>query len=164
MTQTITHINMNKQKIIFVLTFFIFSSCVKDEDIVFNGFEFSFWNYTKEVYDAKMIIGGMQNGVFKPTDSIDVNQIKVGQGTNPYYFIGENRWKPDLDKIKAIPSQHCYFKIRLSPHREEMIKRSGQSQILSLMLPNGDFFTGDYGSLIFGIRDNEVTGRAAKEL
>ena len=153
---------MKKRTLLLVFTVLIFSSCVKDKDRVFNGFEFSFSNYTNKVYDAKMYIGGMKNGIFISTDSINVSQIKIG-ASGGYYFGDENRWKPDLDKIRTIPSQHCYFKIRLSPQREEMIKRSGQSQILSLMLPSGDFFTGDYGSLIFGIRDSEVTGRVVKE-
>ena len=45
-----------------------------------------------------------------------------------------------------------------------MIIKSGQSDALGLLLPSSNFFAGDYGRLIIGIWDNEVTGYTPKEL
>ncbi|WP_347174072.1 hypothetical protein [Polaribacter uvawellassae] len=154
---------MKKQNIIVVLTLFILISCLKDEDRVRYGFTIAFWNYTNEVYDAKMIIGGMKNGIFIPTDSISVNKIKLGGDIHPYYFINENRWKPNLDKIRTIPSERCYFMLKLSSQREEMIKKYEQQELMSMLLPSSDTFIDDYGRLLISIRDNQITGRAAKE-
>lgn len=154
---------MNKQKIIFVLTFFIFSSCMKDEHRTRYGFTIAFWNYTSEVYDAKMIIGGMKNGIFIPTDSININKIKLGGDIHPYYFINDNRWRPNLDKIRTIPSERCYFMLKLSNQRQEIIKRYEQQELMSMLLPSSDTFIDDYGRLLISIRNNQITGRAAKE-
>ncbi len=154
---------MKKRILLLVITVLIFTSCVKDEDRVRYGFTIAFWNHTNEVYDAKLIIGGLKNGIFIPTDSINVNQIKLGGDIHPYYFINENRWKPSLDKIRNVPSERCYFMLKLSSQREEMIKKYGQQELKSMLLPGSDTFVDDYGRLLISIRDNEVTGRAAKE-
>ncbi|WKD84839.1 hypothetical protein KCTC32516_00173 [Polaribacter huanghezhanensis] len=103
----------------------------------------------------------MQNNVFTPTDSIKFDKIEF---LSKDYYFGMNRWKPSLDKIRVIPSERCYFKIKLSNQREEMIKQSGQSTLLDLLLPNGNVFEGDYGRLIIAITGTEVTGYADKEI
>lgn len=155
---------MKKQNIIIGLILFVLTSCVKDEDRTQYGFTISFSNNTTKVYDAKMVIGGMKNGVFIATDSVNVNQIKVGGDIHPYYFNGDNRWKPNLDKIKTIPSERCYFMLKLSNNRTEMIGRYNQQEQMSLLLPNNDTFVDDFGRLIIALWDNEVTGYAAEEL
>ncbi|NVK51603.1 MAG: hypothetical protein HWD85_01620 [Flavobacteriaceae bacterium] len=141
----------------------VLSSCVRDEDEPYHGFVFDFWNYTDEVYDAELVIGGYKNGTFIPTDSILIHQIQKGEG-KLFYFSEENRWKPNLDRIRNIPSERCYFKLKLTPQRQEMIIRSGQTDILGLKLPSRRHFKGDFGKLIIGIRDTEITGYTPQEL
>lgn len=98
----------------------------------------------------------MKNSAFVVTDS-----IKIPGKTNGYYFIGKNKWKPDLRKIKAIPSDRCYFFIKLSDQREELIESyDNQTELFSLKIPNSSVFIGDEGTLIIAILDDKVTGYA----
>lgn len=155
---------MKKNILFLIITVLIIFSCSDPGgDPTFEGFEFSIWNKTSNEYDIKIITGGMQNGIFVPTDSI-VMQQKIKMNSYFSYNNSENRWRPSLDKIRAIPSERCYFKIKLSNQREEMIGRYNQQVLMSLLLPGEDFFTDDYGRLLISIRDTKITGRAAKEL
>ena len=153
---------MKTKKIIPVLLCFIlFNSCVKDEDRVFEGFSFYITSNVGSFEDSEIVIGGMQNGTFVPTDSIQFDKIEY---LSKHYYFDENRWKPNLAKIRTIPSERCYFKIKLSDQREEFIKVYNQNDTMSLLLPSENVFTGDYGRLIIAITGTEVTGRAAEEL
>ncbi len=154
---------MKKTLILLLFTLTLFSCSDPGGDPVFDGFEFDFRNKTNQEYTIEIVIGGMQNGTFVPTDSILMPSELIAN-KNISFYTEENRWKPNLNKIKAIPSERCYFKIKLSPQREEVIIKSGQSDALGLLLPSSNFFAGDYGRLIIGIWENEVTGRAAEEL
>ncbi|NVK53066.1 MAG: hypothetical protein HWD85_09040 [Flavobacteriaceae bacterium] len=157
---------VKKQLIVSVISIlFVMTSCDWFEDENYEGFMVSFSNHTSKVYDGVMIIGGFKNGNFVPTDSVEVPQIKLGSGVaNPSYFIDKNRWKPNLDKIRKIPSERCYFKLKLSDGRSELIKRYQSSELMSLLLPSEKYFENDYGDLLLVIWDQEITGRAAKEL
>jgi hypothetical protein len=155
---------MKLQRLIIVLTLLVVASCGLDPERDQFGITIAFYNHTNEVYDAKMIIGGLKNGVFIPTDSINISQIKIGGATHPSYFVDENRWKPNFEKIRAIPSERCYFKLKLSNQREEVIKRLNLPDLFSLLLPKEDVFINDYGRILISIRDLEITGRAAEEL
>ena len=154
---------MKKPIILLLITLGMFSCSDPGGDPVFDGFEFDFRNKTNQEYTIEIVIGGMQNGTFVPTDSILMPSELIAN-KNISFYTEENRWKPNLNKIKAIPSERCYFKIKLSPQREEVIIKSGQSDALGLLLPSSNFFAGDYGRLIIGIWDNEVTGYTPKEL
>jgi hypothetical protein len=154
---------MKKTLILLLFTLTLFSCSDPGGDPVFDGFEFDFRNKTNQEYTIEIVIGGMQNGTFVPTDSILMPSELIAN-KNISFYTEENRWKPNLNKIKAIPSERCYFKIKLSPQREEVIIKSGQSDALGLLLPSSNFFAGDYGRLIIGIWDNEVTGYTPKEL
>ena len=150
-----------KKIIIIILVTFTFNSCADPGgEKVYEGFSFSFYEYTGQDYDIEIVIGGMENGIFKPTDSIKMDKklpsLKKGYG----YFFEGNRWKPNLDKIREIQSSHCYFKIKLSDNRTEMIERFNLPGLMNLLLPSDDAFVGDYGHLVISIRKDKVTGKA----
>lgn len=150
-----------KKIIIIVFVALTLNSCADPGgEEIFEGFMFSFHEYTGEGYDIEIVIGGMDNGIFKPTDSIKMGTELPALKKGYNYFFEDNRWKPDLDKIRAIPSSHCYFKIKLSNNRTEMIEVFNQKILMSLLLPSGDVFVGDYGRLVISIRKDKITGKA----
>ncbi|UAM97590.1 hypothetical protein K8354_14960 [Polaribacter litorisediminis] len=155
------------KKFIKILVFsLLFISCLidEDEDVIRNGFQINLSNSTNKVYTGKYIIGGFKDNVFIVTDSIDFErEVKTGILTVPPHFTDANRWKPDLSKIRAIPSERCYFRIKLSDGRNQLITRFDSSELMSLQLPNTTHFRGDFGRLIIAIQDNQITGYAAKE-
>ncbi len=150
-----------KKIIIIVFVALTLNSCADPGgEEVFEGFMFSFYEYTGEDYDVEVVIGGMENGIFKPTDSIKM-ETKLPALKKAYnFFFEDNRWQPDLNKIRAIPSEKCYFKIKLSNNRTEMIGRYNLPGLMSLSLPSGDVFVGDYGRLVISIRKDKITGNA----
>ena len=153
-----------KKIIILIFSVFVIVSCSDPGgDPVFEGVEFDFRNKTNQEYTIEIVIGGMLNNVFVPTDSV-LMPTEITANESRFFYTEGNRWRPDLNKIRAVPSERCYFKIKLSPQREEMVKRSDKSNALGLLLPSSDFFVGDYGRLILVIEDNEVTGSTLKEL
>lgn len=146
--------------ILWFLVLTLFSCEDPGGEEIFEGFSFSFYEYTGEDYDVEIVIGGMDNGVFKPTDSIKM-ETKLPALKKAYnFFFEDNRWQPDLNKTRAIPSEKCYFKIKLSNNRTEMIGVYNQEGLMSLSLPSGDVFVGDYGRLIISIRKDEITSKA----
>ena len=150
--------------IILMFSVFVITSCSDPGgDPVFEGIEFDFRNKTNQEYTVEIVIGGMLNNVFVPTDSV-LMPTEIKASKSHFFYTEGNRWKPDLNKLRAIPSERCYFKIKLSPQREEMVKRSDKSDALGLLLPSSDFFAGDYGRLILVIDGGEVTGSTLKEL
>jgi len=155
---------MKTKIVIVVASFFLLISCADPGgDPVFEGFSFSFSNHATLYTDAKVFIGGMKNGVFISTDSIKITRINIGNN-NFSHFIGENRWKPDLSKIREIPSGRCYFLLRLSDEREELIERYEQTELFSLSVPEGKKFEGDLGYILISIWDDRITGNALKEI
>ena len=156
---------MKKRILLLVFTVLILFSCADPGgDPEYRGFEFNVWNRTNVDSSLEIVIGGMKNGVFIPTDSITINQILKSNSSYNYY-TDKTRWKPSLNEIRMLPSQSCYFKIKLSNQRQEMIKRFNQSSVFfRLLLPSEDNYVGDYGSLYINIYNNKVTGHAAEEL
>lgn len=68
---------MKKKTLLLVITVLILTSCVKDEDRSFEGFSFFITNNASTVFEnAEIVIGGMQNGVFMPTDSIKLPKLE----------------------------------------------------------------------------------------
>jgi hypothetical protein len=154
---------MKKKTLLLVITVLILTSCVKDEDRSFEGFSFFITNNASTVFEnAEIVIGGMQNGVFMPTDSIKLPKLE--RLVPKDYHFDDNRWKPNLDKIRAIKSDRCYFKFKLSSQREELVGRYNKTELMSLLLPSGNTFKDDYGELLFTIQEDKVIGSAAKEL
>jgi len=155
---------MKTKIVIVVASIFLLISCADPGgDPVFEGFSFSFSNHTKAYTDAKLFIGGMKNGVFISTDSILITP-KIPANNRYNYFGDENRWKPNLSKIRAIPSGRCYFLLRLSDEREELIERYEQTELFSLSVPEGKKFVGDLGYILISIWDDRITGNALIEI
>ena len=154
---------MKKTLILLLFTLTLFSCSDPGGDPVFDGFEFAIKNETNKKYSIELVIGGMKNDVFIPTDSI-IMQPEIEANSYPSYFSEANRWKPNLNKIRNIPSERCFFKIKLLNNRSEMISRYNQQELMGLLLPEDEVFEGDYGRLLIVIWENEVTGRAAEEL
>ena len=155
---------MKKNILFLVITVLTLFSCADPGgDPIFDGFEFDIRNKTNKDYSIEIVIGGIQNGNFIATDSIKLLP-EIQMNNSSFYFTEEDRWRSNLNKIRTISSESCFFKIKLSSQRIEIIKKNIQSEALSLKLPNGDFFEGDYGRLIIAIWDNEVTGYTPKEL
>jgi len=148
---------MKLQRLIIVLTLLVFASCVKDEDRVFEGFTFVITNETDIEYDAEIFIGGMENGVFVWTESKLITKIKSG-GNNPHYFIDENRWKPNLELIRALPSENCYFKLKLTNNREEILKIYNTTNPFNIDISNEKKNEGDEGRMYLYIHDDKVFG------
>ncbi|WP_088323475.1 hypothetical protein [Polaribacter tangerinus] len=122
---------------------------------IFDGFSVSFINRTDQTLDAKILVGGISDGVFYPTDSIIAKNVKTGTIMNGY-FKDTDRWKPDLDKIRMIPSERCYFKLKLSNNREELLTEFNSTELFNLILPSASHFIGDYGKLFFTFNDSET--------
>ncbi len=154
---------MKKILILALMVLTICSCAESGSEPVFEGFEFGIKNRTNKKHSIEFVIGGMLNGKFVPTDSIKM-QPEIEINGYPSYFTNENRWKPNLDKIRDIPSHRCYFKIKLSDNREEMVGRFNQQELMSLLLPSGNVFVGNYGRLYFTIWGNETIGSAEEEL
>ena len=155
---------MKKSILFLVITVLTLFSCADPGgDPIFDGFSFSFYEFTGEGYDIEVVIGGMDNGIFKPTDSVKMGAKIPSLARGETYLYSNERWKPDLDKIRTIPSSHCYFKIKLSNdrgNRTEMIGGYNQQELMKLLLPSGDAFVGEYGRLVILIRKNEIIGKA----
>lgn len=148
---------MKLQRLIIILTLFVFTSCVKDEDRVFEGLTFVITNETDIEYDAEIFIGGMENGVFVWTESKLIAKIKLG-GNNPHYFIDENRWKPNLELIRALSSENCYFKLKLTNNREEILKIYNTTNPFNIDISNGKKIEGDEGRMYLYLYDDKVFG------
>jgi hypothetical protein len=151
-----------KKVIVFLgfFSLFIFSCSDPGGDPVFDGFTFSISNKTNRTYNAKMFIGGVNDNLFSATDSIEISNLRIGNSLNfPNYFVEENRWKPDLDKIRNLPSSKCYFKLRLFDTREEVIEMFESTEYFRLDISDGKrYFTGYYGKINIYITDSKISG------
>lgn len=149
---------MKYRIIIFIsITLIVLNACeALDVSPVLKGFFVKFLNETNEVYDAKLFIGGLEKEIFTATDSIEIKQIELGGNSTLPYFVSPNRWEPDLNKIKNIPSDSCYFKLKLSNSREELIKVFGTTNLFSLKLPDKSYFEDNNGSLIIVINSDQI--------
>lgn len=131
---------------------------------IYDGFSIAISNNSDQSYSVrKIIVGGLKNNLFVPTDTIvPTTDIEIRSNYLESVFLDANRWKPDLDKIRNIPSERCYFKLKLSNGREEMLVVYNSTDFFNLKLPNTKNFVGDYGRLFFTIFDTEIIGRAAE--
>ncbi len=156
-------IKMNTKNILSVFIVLFCIACQPFGGGPQEGFTFSFSNRTSQSYDAELFIGGLQDGVFVATDSVPIPNLRVGGATSPSYYIDENRWQPNLDAIRALPSEHAYFKLKLSEEREALIGRYQSSELFSLAIPPGKIFIDDEGSIFISFDDSVIYGYLASE-
>lgn len=157
---------MTKRVLIVIMLTTIFSCADPGGEPVYDGLTFQISNRTNEIYQGEIVIGSLVNNKFIATDSIKfIRSLEVGSALSNYpHFVGENRWKPNLAKIRNIPSERCYFKLKLSNGRFGIITRYNSNELFSLLLPVSEYFSGDYGLIFLNIDDNQLSGLAAEEL
>lgn len=135
----------------------------------YEGFRFSISNTDKEFENAKILIGGKRNNKFIATDSIILPKIYSPQSSlsNHFqirndkavkeYFYKRNRWKPNLDLIRAIPSDSCYFKLVLPDGRESLLKNN-KGVLAKTELPIGRVITNSDGFIQIQIQKDSIKG------
>lgn len=139
-----------------VIKIFIFSllfiSCLidEDEDLIRDGFQTNYFNDTNQTYTGKIIIGGFKDNAFVAKDSINFDRA-IEANRQTIMFTDNDRWKPDLSKIRAIPSENCYFKIKLSDGRNQLITRINSNEFMNLKLSSTQNFRGDFGRIFINI-------------
>ena len=145
-----------------LFTFFILlcSACLDPGgEPSFEGFTFSFSNRTDQIYDAQLYIGDLKDGVFVATDSVPITNLQIGYAdVIPSYYKDENRWQPDLEAIRNIPSEYAYFKLKLSESREGIIEKFDTSELFKLAIPNGKKFIDDDGRINIYITNDKISG------
>lgn len=145
-----------KKILILLLSIFTFSCSDPGGDPIFQGFQINSFNGTNNILNGELVIGGCIKGNFIPTDSIKLSNIKTGRSHPLSNFFDENRWKPNLDKIRSLPSDRCCFKLKLSDGREELLTEFESSDLLSLLLPNETNFKGSFGLLFISADKDEI--------
>ena len=153
------------KKLIIILVFsLLFISCLidEDEDDIRDGFQITYFNDTNQTYIGKIIIGGLENNLFVATDSINFDR-EIEANRQTIMYMDKDRWKPDLIKIREIPVENCYFKIKLSDGRSQLIKRINSNELMNLKLPSTQNFRGDFGRIFINVKDNLIYGSAIKE-
>lgn len=137
-----------------------FISCASLEDGPFVGFKLTINNLTNVEYDnAKILIGGMQNGEFVSTESFELPTIIVrpNESYSQVVAFDENRWKPNFNLITEI-SEFAYFAVQFEDGSIAVATNGLGSDILKYdILENGNVksFYGVYLSI--SILDNYAT-------
>ena len=83
---------------------------------------FNFWLFNEsglEYHNAEITIGGLKDGIFVETESYPLPKILVPNSSqwpidnsSKGQYICE-RWNPNLDLIRAIPSNKVYFSLKI---------------------------------------------------
>lgn len=129
---------------------------------IYNGFEFSVLNRTNNTYEGKILIGGLENNIFKATDSVNFSRpLEIGGLDLSSHFVGDNRWQPNLETVRKI-SNKCYFKIKLNNNRNEVLLDFDTNGFFSLDLPQSDFFKGGNGKIFITIKEDNIWGDVAE--
>ena len=136
-----------------------FISCASLEDGPFVGIGIDIGNLTNEEYNnAKLLIGGMQNGTFISTESYDLPTINVrpNESYGQTVAIGENRWKPDLSLIAEI-SDRAYFAFQFENSEQILLYDSfNSSELINFSIIENAIVKRDYGGrLNITINENQ---------
>jgi hypothetical protein len=125
-----------------------FISCASLEDGPFVGFKLTINNLTNVEYDnAKILIGGMQNGEFVSTESFELPTINVrpNESYGQTVAIDENRWKPDLSLIAEI-SNRAYFAFQFENGNQVLLLRN--SDLFAFEIEENNNLKLDFGAMI----------------
>lgn len=125
-----------------------FISCASLEDGPFVGIGIDIGNLTNEEYNnAKLLIGGMQNGTFISTESYDLPTIIIRPNESFYQVVAfdENRWKPDLSLIAEI-SNRAYFAFQFENGNQVLLLRN--SDLFAFEIEENNNLKLDFGAMI----------------
>jgi hypothetical protein len=135
----------------------------------YEGLRFSVSNTDVELENAKILIGGMKNKNFIATDSVLLPniysplsslsndfQLKNDKAVKDYYYK-INRWKPNLDLIRAIPSDSCYFKLILPNGRESLLKNN-KGELAKTEITNERVIRSSDGLIQIQIQKDSIKG------
>lgn len=107
------------------------------------GFSFDVLNGTQQEYkNAEISIGGIKEGKFMATESYILPTILINEFNTKIQKIAfENKWQPNLDLVRAIPSKKAYFSFRKQGGEEVLLygfKEENQGQIVDIDITNFD--------------------------
>lgn len=125
-----------------------FISCASLEDGPFVGFKLDIINKTdNEMQNAKILIGGMQNGEFVSTESFELPTIIIRPNESFYQVVAfdENRWKPDLSLIAEI-SNRAYFAFQFENGNQVLLLRN--SDLFAFEIEENNNLKLDFGAMI----------------
>ena len=125
-----------------------FISCASLEDGPFVGFKLDIINKTdNEIQNAKILIGGMQNGEFVSTESFELPTIIIRPNESFYQVVAfdENRWKPDLSLIAEI-SNRAYFAFQFENGNQALLLRN--SDLFAFEIEENNNLKLDFGAMI----------------
>lgn len=151
------------KRIIFTVLIFVLLGC-EGYGPNYRGFTFLFYNsLDTKFYDTKVYIGSLDaDDKFIASDSIFIEAIELEK--NGFEFYGENKWKPNLDKIQTIPSNEALFMIELSNGRKEIVKRYNEDKYFSVDISNGiNSFENEAGNVYFGLFNDKFYGSRSKD-
>lgn len=149
-----------------IFSLLFLNSCIND---VFNetpheGITFSTFNKDKDFTNIKISVGGMKNDEFIATESIIIPKLEFGSFT---YFRDDNRWKPNLDLIRNIPSDSCYFWIKLTEERNELLtyyeNYMYSGGVRFSVSEEKKYISGEDGYLIININKEKIRSRIDSE-
>jgi hypothetical protein len=125
-----------------------FISCASLEDGPFVGIGIDIGNLTNEGYNnAKLLIGGMQNGTFISTESYDLPTIIIrpNESFSQVVAFDENSWKPNLGLIAEI-SDRAYFAFQFENGNQVLLLRN--SDLFAFEIEENNNLKLDFGAMI----------------
>ena len=125
-----------------------FISCASLEDGPFVGIGIDIGNLTnKEYNNAKLLIGGMQNGTFISTESYDLPTIIIrpNESFSQVVAFDENSWKPNLGLIAEI-SDRAYFAFQFENGNQVLLLRN--SDLFAFEIEENNNLKLDFGAMI----------------
>ena len=159
-----------KNLVLTFLSVLFLASCdiyPNDEDQDQFGFTVRVSNFeNKEYKNMELIIGGMKNGEFVATETLKLPVISKTNIKKTHYFNeGDGRWQPNLDLIRAIPSDSAYFYFKLTEERKGLLgyntddgNGGSKFNLAKIAIPEGRIIKNDDGSLTMSIYDYGVSG------
>jgi hypothetical protein len=140
-----------------------FISCASLEDGPFVGFKLTINNLTNVEYDnAKILIGGMQNGEFVSTESFELPTIIIrpNESFSQVVAFDENSWKPNLGLIAEI-SDRAYFAFQFENSEQILLYDSfNSSELINFSIIENAIVKRDYGGDLIITLDEGQTARA----